>query len=273
MANGGRRAEGPDGEERVEEEAVDEDVDEDVEEDEGDEVEVSLATRARGPTRRRAERIAKAQEVRRRRNLRKAAIAVLIVSIIVLASVLAYVYWPEKPATVTVVTSTGEFKVEWSGESNPIVVMATSMGTIELEIFMDKTPQTAGNFKHLVDEGFYNGLLFHRVIAGFMIQGGDPSGDGTGGPGYTINFEESAGTLKNLRGSLSMARSTEKNSAGSQFFICVAPQTSLDGEYAVFGKVVSGMGVVDSISNVATDSQTDRPYTNIQMTDVHVKGD
>jgi peptidyl-prolyl cis-trans isomerase B (cyclophilin B) len=275
MADGGRRAKGSDGEERVEEGAVDEEEEDGAgdadEADEGDED--ASASRERRPTRRRAERIAKAQEVRRRRNLKKAAIAVLIVSIIILASMLAYVYWPKKPetATVTVKTSTGEFPVTWSGKSNPVVVMATTMGTIELEIFMDKTPQTAGNFKHLVDKGFYDGLLFHRVIADFMIQGGDPSGDGSGGPGYSIDFETSAGQLNHLRGSISMARSTEKNSAGSQFFICVAPQTTLDGQYAVFGKVVKGMDVVDSISAVATNPDNDKPYTNIQMTDVHIK--
>ena len=247
-----------------------EEEEEEGELEEGEEVVVDVS--GRRPTRRRAERIAKAQEVRRRRNLRRAAIAVLIASVIVLASLLAYVYWPEKPTTVTVTTSTGTFEVEWSGKSNPIVSMATTMGTIRLEIFMDKTPQTAGNFKHLVEKGFYNGLLFHRVIADFMIQGGDPSGDGTGGPGYTINFEQSAGELKHVRGTLAMARSTDKNSAGSQFYICVTPQTTLDGQYAVFGKVVSGMDVVDSISTVATDTN-DKPYTNIQMTDVHMASD
>ena len=268
MADGWKRVDRPGGEDQEGEGAVEEE-EEDVE---GDEEEGSPASRERRPTKRRAERIAKAQEVRRRRNLRKTAIAVLIVSIIVLASLLAYIYWPEKPTTVTVVKTDGtNFKVEWSGKSNPHVVMATTMGTIELEIFMDKCPQTAGNFKHLVEKGFFDGLLFHRVIADFMIQGGDPSGDGSGGPGYTINFEESAGTLKHLRGSLSMARSTEKNSAGSQFFICVKPQTTLDGQYAVFGKVVSGMGVVDSISTVATDTN-DKPYTNVQMTTVTIKG-
>jgi len=265
MADGGWRSKGPDDEEQVDELPADE-----VGAGEGDDGGAS-GTLARRPTKRRAERIAKAQEQRRRRNLRRTAIAVLIVSIIVLASMLAYVYWPEKPTTVTVKTSKDEFVVEWSGRSNPVVVMVTTMGTIELELFMDKCPQTAGNFKHLVDKGFYNGLQFHRVISDFMIQGGDPSGDGTGGPGYTIDFEASAGTLKHLRGTLAMARSTEKNSAGSQFYICVQPQTNLDTQYAVFGKVVKGMDVVDNIDAVSTDTN-DKPYQTIMMTSVHIKG-
>lgn len=117
-------------------------------------------------------------------------------------------------------------------------------GKIVAELFTKQAPLTAGNFIKLAKKGFYNGLTFHRVEPGQLIQGGDPLGNGTGGPGYTIKLEKSATQLKHDVGVLSMARATDPDSAGSQFFILMMPRHDLDGSYAVFGKVVSGMDVV-----------------------------
>lgn len=142
---------------------------------------------------------------------------------------------------------------------NPVVTIKMQSGkTIKLELYPDKAPNTVNNFIGLVKSGFYNGLIFHRVIAGFMIQGGDPAGVGTGGPGYTIKGEFSLNGFKNNdikheRGVISMARANNPNSAGSQFFIMHANASSLDGQYAAFGKVVDGMEVVDKIAEVRTD--------------------
>jgi cyclophilin family peptidyl-prolyl cis-trans isomerase len=129
--------------------------------------------------------------------------------------------------------------------------LETNIGKIYIDVFETETPKHAANFKKLVREGFYNGLTFHRVIDGFMAQGGDPAGNGSGGPGYTIDNEIK---LKHLRGSVAAARlpdggNPERKSSGSQFFICFAPQGSLDiGGYTVFGHVVKGMDVVDRIT-------------------------
>ncbi len=145
----------------------------------------------------------------------------------------------------------------------------TKLGQIVIRFFPDDAPNHVENFKKLAQTGFYNGTTFHRVIPGFMIQGGDPnskddnrSNDGMGGPGYTINAEFNA--RKHLRGTLSMARSREINSAGSQFFICVAPQSFLDGQYTVFGEVTEGMDVVDKIVSVPRDAM-DNPLEKVTM--------
>jgi cyclophilin family peptidyl-prolyl cis-trans isomerase len=153
-------------------------------------------------------------------------------------------------------------------EKNPIVVVETSLGTIELELFWDKTPKTAENFLRLTISGFYDSLTFHRIVPNFVIQGGDPLGTGTGGPGYTIDFEEA--DTKHLRGSLGMARSQDPNSGGSQFYICLKPLPNLDGDYVVFGKVVKGMDVVDKIAGAKTDA-TDMPIEKVIMTKVYEK--
>lgn len=118
-------------------------------------------------------------------------------------------------------------------------------GIIKIEFFPDDAPKTVENFVTLAKKGFYNGLTFHRVIPGFMAQGGDPKGDGTGGPGYTIKDEFNK--QKHVRGAVAMARTSAPNSSGSQFYICFEPQPHLDGGYVVFGKVVSGMNIVDNI--------------------------
>ena len=138
-------------------------------------------------------------------------------------------------------------------------------GVIELELQPDVAPITVENFVSLANKNFYDGLIFHRVISGFMIQGGDPNGIGIGGPGYSIKGEFAANGVKNdishKRGVISMARSQNYNSAGSQFFICHADATFLDGQYAAFGAVTSGIEVVDEIANVKTNFN-DKPLVD-----------
>ncbi|BBH25163.1 MAG: peptidylprolyl isomerase [Intestinibaculum porci] len=137
--------------------------------------------------------------------------------------------------------------------SNTAVITVENYGKITVQLDPKQAPITVKNFKKLVHEKFYDGLTFHRIIQGFMIQGGDPNGDGTGGSDDTIKGEFSANgvknTLKHKRGVISMARSSDYNSASSQFFIMQETNSSLDGQYAAFGKVTSGMDVVDKIAN------------------------
>ena len=147
-------------------------------------------------------------------------------------------------------------------------------GVIELELYPETAPESVKNFISLANSGFYDGLIFHRVISGFMIQGGDPDGRGTGGPGYSIKGEFAINGVKNdishVRGVLSMARAQPYDSAGSQFFICHADSTFLDGQYAAFGRVTSGMDVVDRIAATTTDSK-DKPYKDQIMETVRVE--
>ncbi|MDE5548514.1 MAG: peptidylprolyl isomerase [Clostridia bacterium] len=152
---------------------------------------------------------------------------------------------------------------------NPIVTFTLQDGkTFKAELYPEIAPNTVNNFLYLVKKGFYNGVIFHRVISGFMIQGGDPDGVGTGGPGYHIKGEFSANgfnnTLKHTRGVLSMARAQNPNSAGSQFFVMHADANYLDGQYAAFGKVIEGMDTVDAIANTRTDFR-DKPITEQKM--------
>ena len=146
-------------------------------------------------------------------------------------------------------------------------------GVIEGELYPDKAPQSVRNFIDLCDHHFYDGLIFHRVIPGFMIQGGCPEGTGMGGPGYRIKgeffFNGVKNDLKHKRGVLSMARSSSPNSAGSQFFIMHADAKHLDGQYAAFGKVTSGMDVVDAIASVQTD-RNDRPQVEQRIASITV---
>ena len=149
---------------------------------------------------------------------------------------------------------------------NPIVTIEMENGgVITAELYPEIAPNTVANFVSLVQKGFYDGLIFHRVIPGFMIQGGDPQGTGMGGPGYSIKGEFARNgfrqnNLRHSRGVLAMARSMMPNSAGSQFFIMHADAPHLDGDYAAFGKVTSGMDVVDAIANTPTGFQ-DRPVS------------
>ena len=153
---------------------------------------------------------------------------------------------------------------------NPIVTFEMENGkTFKAELYPEKAPNTVNNFLSLVNKGFYNGIIFHRVISGFMIQGGDPNGTGMGGPGYHIKGEFSGNgftinDLKHVRGVLSMARAQHPDSAGSQFFVMHEDASYLDGAYAAFGKVIEGMDVVDEIANTKTDWH-DRPYETQMM--------
>ena len=147
--------------------------------------------------------------------------------------------------------------------ANPVVTITMTNGDVmKAELYPEIAPNTVNNFISLVQKGFYDGLIFHRVISGFMIQGGDPQGSGMGGPGYSIKGEFAMNgvrnDLKHTRGVLSMARSMMPNSAGSQFFIMHANAPHLDGQYAAFGKVVEGLDVVDKIASVRTGWQ-DKP--------------
>ena len=153
--------------------------------------------------------------------------------------------------------------------ANPIAVFETNQGTFEVELFEDKAPITVKNFIDLAEKGFYDGLIFHRVIDGFMIQGGDPNGTGTGGPGYTIPDEFGEGLKHDSEGVLSMANAGP-NTGGSQFFITLAPTPWLDGHHAIFGKVVKGMDVVRAIGKVDTDFQ-DKPLSKVVMEKVMIR--
>ncbi len=144
----------------------------------------------------------------------------------------------------------------------------TNLGTFKVELLEDRAPKTTKNFIDLAEKGFYNGVIFHRVIKGFMIQGGDPKGTGTGGPGYTIPDEFHPELKHDSAGILSMANAGP-NSGGSQFFITLAPTAWLDGKHAVFGKVVEGMDVVDKIGATPT-APGDRPKTNVVMEKVTI---
>ena len=160
-------------------------------------------------------------------------------------------------------------------ENNPIVTITMESGDIiKAELYPDIAPQSVRNFISLINKGFYDGLIFHRVIKGFMIQGGDPEGIGIGGPGYSINGEFAMNGFKNdlkhTAGILSMARSQMPDSAGSQFFIMHKTSPHLDGQYAAFGKVIEGQEVVDGIAETETDFQ-DRPRTPQVMKTVTVE--
>ena len=156
-----------------------------------------------------------------------------------------------------------------------MVVMTMDTGeVIRIELYPEIAPETVANFEKLVNSGFYNGLTFHRVIRGFMIQGGCPKGNGTGGPGWTIKGEFAANGVKNdlkhTRGVLSMARTAVPDSAGSQFFIMHQDAPHLDGQYAAFGKVVEGMDVVDRIAAVRTNPW-DMPLEPVVMKSVVIE--
>ncbi len=155
-----------------------------------------------------------------------------------------------------------------------VEIQIKDSGKIELELYPDIAPKTVENFVSLVNKGFYNGLIFHRVIAGFMIQGGCPNGNGMGGPGHTIYGEFASNGFNNPishdRGVISMARAMDPNSAGSQFFIMHAPATYLDGQYAAFGKVTAGIEEVDKIAAVKTDMR-DKPLVDVVIESITIK--
>jgi len=209
---------------------------------------------------RRAERMAKYEAERKQRQMRLVLMSVAIVAVIVIASFAAWTFLkPEEE------------------EGNPVVLMETNFGIIEVELFMDECPVTAGNFKELTENGFYHEMVFHRIIDGFMIQSGDPNGDGSGGPGYNIEGEDSALALKHDYGSISMANSGSPDTAGSQFFIVTNPEgeSQLDGGYAVFGKVVNGFNVVETINRQPVidngQGELSKPVNPVRLMKVTIK--
>ncbi len=178
-----------------------------------------------------------------------------------------------------------DYKVDITNDMNPIAVINTNKGVIEIELFENIMPITAGNFIKLAEKGFYDGVKFHRVIDGFMIQAGDPNTKtdevftyGTGGPGYTIPDEHvKSDLLTNVRGTISMANTVQPNSGGSQFFINLKDNQNLDfdkepltSKHPVFGRVISGMDVVDTIAKVETNA-TDLPLEDIVMESVTIR--
>jgi peptidyl-prolyl cis-trans isomerase A (cyclophilin A) len=149
---------------------------------------------------------------------------------------------------------------------NKLAVFNTTMGIFKIELFEDKAPITTQNFIKLANDGFYNGLIFHRVIKGFMIQSGCPNGTGTGGPGYTIKDEFHPDLKHDCEGILSMANAGP-NTGGSQFFITVAPTSWLDNHHSVFGTVIDGMDVIKKISQLKT-GRNDKPLNNVTINEV-----
>jgi len=191
--------------------------------------------------------------------------------------------WSQGPATETAIGTTDAvellpaplapesleaYNVTIANTMNPIAVLETSAGVIELELFADTMPITAGNFRKLVEEGFYNGTKFHRVIDGFMIQGGCPEGSGRGGPGYKFGDECTPTLRHETAGILSMANAGPGTN-GSQFFITLAPTPHLDGRHTVFGKVIEGMDIIKNIGSTRT-GMMDRPVTDVTIEKVEI---
>lgn len=160
--------------------------------------------------------------------------------------------------------------------ANPIASIKMADGRVmTAELYPEKAPNTVNNFISLANKGFYDGLIFHRVIPGFMIQGGDPEGSGMGGPGYQIDGEFSGNgfaqnDLIHETGVLSMARTMAPNSAGSQFFVMVAPAPHLDGQYAAFGRVIEGAQIAIDISRVPRNMMNDKPKTDVVIESIRV---
>lgn len=181
---------------------------------------------------------------------------------------------PEGVIYETVTQHYCEQRKEYVTMSNPIVTIETTKGVMKAELYPEIAPNTVNNFISLVKSGFYDGTIFHRIIPGFMIQGGDPDGTGMGGPDYSIKGEFSGNGFKNdlrhTEGVLSMARSMSPNSAGSQFFVMVANAPHLDGQYAAFGKLTEGLDIAKEIVG-SPRNYNDRPDEDIVMTKVTVE--
>jgi peptidyl-prolyl cis-trans isomerase B (cyclophilin B) len=190
--------------------------------------------------------------------MKKVSSLAVLLSLVFIFSTMSYVSAEDKKNAVT-----------YGNINSTRAIIETKFGNIEIKFFPDVAPKHVKNFIELARKGFYNGTTFHRVIPGFMIQGGDPNtkdedrtSHGLGGPGYTLKAEFNNKPHK--RGTLSMARAADPNSAGSQFFICVADASFLDGQYTVFGEVVSGMETVDKIVSQSRDGR-DNPNQRIEM--------
>ena len=180
----------------------------------------------------------------------------IILAATVCTAIIAAIGCTKNESSTEVKESKDDVSVE-NGDLPIATIVVKGYGTIKAELYPSKASNTVNNFISLANSGFYNGLTFHRIIDGFMIQGGDPEGNGTGGPGYSIAGEFSSNgyeenDLKHIDGVLSMARARSNDSAGSQFFIMVGEFNNLDGQYAAFGKVISGLDIVKNISKVAT---------------------
>jgi cyclophilin family peptidyl-prolyl cis-trans isomerase len=158
---------------------------------------------------------------------------------------------------------TQEIIVEETKMAENLILLETTMGNMKIKLYEDKAPMTSKNFKDLVQKGFYDGTIFHRVIKNFMIQGGDPTGTGMGGPGYEIKDEFGAGLKHDRKGILSMANAGP-NTGGSQFFITLVPTPWLDGKHAIFGEVVEGIDVLEKIGSTPTGSG-DKPKTEVKI--------
>ncbi len=170
---------------------------------------------------------------------------------------------------IIIMVKTNESGVKVS-EGNKLAVLETNYGIIKIELYSKEMPITAGNFESLVNKGFYNNVIFHRIIDGFMIQGGDPTGTGMGGPGYEIKDEFTRKALdQNNRGTISMANAGP-NTGGSQFFINLVNNNFLDGKHPVFGKVVEGMEVIDKIAKVPTN-QNDKPLKDVKIEKAYIQ--
>ena len=187
------------------------------------------------------------------------------------SSEVIYTYYEKEDA----VTGFDDDPSGYAREDDPIVTMTMQDGgVIVMRLYPAAAPNTVANFVTLADSGYYDGLTFHRVISGFMIQGGDPVGNGTGGPGYTIAGEFESNGFENYithrRGVVSMARASDPDSAGSQFFIMHGDASYLDGQYAAFGEVIEGMDVVDAIAAVATGNN-DKPHEDVVIESVTVE--
>lgn len=166
--------------------------------------------------------------------------------------------------TETQSTTSKDTAQKTSTEAGNIMKIETNKGIIKIKLFPDKAPKTVTRIKELVNKGFYNGIIFHRVIDGFMIQGGDPTGTGMQGSGQTIPDEFNNGLKHDSKGVVAMANTGRPNSQDSQFYITLAPQPHLDGKYTIFGKVISGMDVVEKIGKVKTDAR-DKPIEDVKM--------
>ncbi len=178
-----------------------------------------------------------------------------------------------QPASAAPTTQTQTTEVKLNPTDRPVIVVETTLGKIEIELRPDKAPLTCENFLKLVDKKFYDGLIFHRVIPGFMIQGGDPEGTGRGGPGYNVPAEIT--DLKHIKGAVATARlgdqvNPKKESSGSQFYITVAPTPHLDNQYTIFGYVIAGQDIADKISEQPRD-RTDKPLSTVKLEKVYRK--
>ena len=216
----------------------------------------------------------------------KKALIIAAAAVVLFIAIVAIVYFASQDkndtgstsATSTGTTETVEMNAvstsEYAQETDPIVTITMEDGDqIVLQLYPAAAPNTVANFVELAQSGYYDGLTFHRVISGFMVQGGDPDGNGTGGPGYSIKGEFAnnghENNISHTRGVISMARANDPDSAGSQFFIMHADASYLDGQYAAFGEVLSGIEVVDEIAAVSTDSN-DKPLEDVVIKSITV---